>query len=129
MYDSEIASKLAEIKRLSNLAAAVAPARKADPLRLSKTDLEMIQHLLSRLKAIANEVGDGAAAQMKKAEEVGGPAGPLSPIDRDVLDALLNLGCGRPQAEAAVRKAKAGGAPAGPNDFEPLFRRALELVR
>lgn len=50
----------------------------------------------------------------------------LSAIDQDVLSALLNLGCARPQAETAVRKAKAAGAPA---DFEPLFRRALELVR
>ena len=33
----------------------------------------------------------------------------LSPVDQDVLSALLNLGCGRPQAEAAVRKAKAAG--------------------
>ena len=38
------------------------------------------------------------------------PAAALSPIDQDVLSALLNLGCARPQAEAAVRKAKAGGA-------------------
>jgi Holliday junction DNA helicase RuvA len=53
-------------------------------------------------------------------------AATLSPIDQDVLSALLNLGCGRPQAEAAVRKAKADGTPA---DFEMLFRRALELVR
>jgi len=43
-----------------------------------------------------------------------------------VLSALLNLGCARPQAEAAVRKAKASGAYP---EFEPLFRRALELVR
>jgi holliday junction DNA helicase RuvA len=50
----------------------------------------------------------------------------LSPVDQDVLSALLNLGCGRPQAEAAVRKAKAAGAS---GEFEPLFRRALELVR
>lgn len=50
----------------------------------------------------------------------------LSPVGQDVLSALLNLGCARPQAEAAVRKAKGAGAPA---DFEPLFRRALELVR
>jgi len=62
----------------------------------------------------------------------GGPdAGPgpdaLSPVDQDVLSALLNLGCARPQAEAAVRKAKAGGG--GMMEFEPLFRRALELVR
>jgi Holliday junction DNA helicase RuvA len=50
----------------------------------------------------------------------------LSPIDQDVLSALFNLGCARPQAEAAVKKAKAGGASL---EFEPLFRRALELVR
>jgi Holliday junction DNA helicase RuvA len=50
----------------------------------------------------------------------------LTPIEQDVLSALLNLGCARPAADAAVRKAKAAGAPA---DFEPLFRRALELVR
>jgi Holliday junction DNA helicase RuvA len=53
-------------------------------------------------------------------------AAALSPVDQDVLSALLNLGCARAQAEAAVRKAKAVGAAA---DFEPLFRRALELVR
>ena len=50
----------------------------------------------------------------------------LTAVEQDVLSALLNLGCARPQAEAAVRKAKAAGAP---TDFEPLFRRALELVR
>jgi Holliday junction DNA helicase RuvA len=50
----------------------------------------------------------------------------LSAVDQDVLSALLNLGCARPQAEAAVRKAKAA---LGAADFEPLFRRALELVR
>ncbi|MDQ6663431.1 MAG: Holliday junction branch migration protein RuvA [Acidobacteriota bacterium] len=59
--------------------------------------------------------------------ETGAPAQPaLSDVDRDVLSALLNLGCARPAAEAAVRKAKAGGtAP----EFEPLFRRAMEFVR
>jgi Holliday junction DNA helicase RuvA len=50
----------------------------------------------------------------------------LTPVDQDVLSALLNLGCLRPAAEAAVRKAKSSG---GNCDFEPLFRRALELVR
>lgn len=61
------------------------------------------------------------------AEEDAQPAAAtLSPVDQDVLSALLNLGCGRPQAEAAVRKAKADGTPA---DFEMLFRRALELIR
>jgi Holliday junction DNA helicase RuvA len=62
-------------------------------------------------------------------EEPGTPAADtLSPVDQDVLSALLNLGCGRAQAEAAVRKAKAAGGGGAP-EFEPLFRRALELVR
>jgi Holliday junction DNA helicase RuvA len=54
------------------------------------------------------------------------PAEALSPVDQDVLSALLNLGCARPQAEAAVRKAKGAG---GSLEFEPLFRRSLEYVR
>src|SRR5512141_3139290 len=54
------------------------------------------------------------------------PAASLSALEQDVLSALLNLGCARPAAEAAVRKAKAQG-PAG--DFEQYFRRALELIR
>ncbi|HUB31403.1 MAG TPA: Holliday junction branch migration protein RuvA [Bryobacteraceae bacterium] len=63
-------------------------------------------------------------------EEPAAPAaGALSAVEQDVLSALLNLGCGRPQAEAAVRKAKAGAPAALAADFEPLFRRALELVR
>jgi Holliday junction DNA helicase RuvA len=57
-------------------------------------------------------------------ENVARPA--LSRMDEDVLSALLNLGCARPAAEAAVRKARAIGAP---DEFEPLFRKALELVR
>ena len=62
-------------------------------------------------------------------EEPGTPAADtLSPVDQDVLSALLNLGCGRAPAEAAVRKAKAAGGGGAP-EFEPLFRRALELVR
>jgi Holliday junction DNA helicase RuvA len=54
------------------------------------------------------------------------PAPALTAVDQDVLSALLNLGCARPAAETAVRKAKAAGVP---GEFEPLFRRALELVR
>jgi Holliday junction DNA helicase RuvA len=60
-------------------------------------------------------------------EEPTQPVTSLDTIDQDVLSALLNLGCARPAAEAAVRKAKS--AMTGPASFEPLFRRALELVR
>lgn len=58
--------------------------------------------------------------------EEAAPAAALTEVDQDVLSALLNLGCARPAAESAVRKAKASGAA---SEFEPLFRRALELVR
>ena len=55
------------------------------------------------------------------------PAAPsLTALDEDVLSALLNLGCARPAAEAAIRKARSAGAA---EEFEPLFRKALELVR
>jgi Holliday junction DNA helicase RuvA len=54
------------------------------------------------------------------------PQAALSPVEFDVLSALLNLGCQRANADAAVRRAKADGAG---DEFEPLFRRALELVR
>ena len=55
-----------------------------------------------------------------------GPAGALTALEQDVLSALINLGCARPAAEAAVRKVKTAGAPA---EFEPFFRKAMELVR
>ena len=54
------------------------------------------------------------------------PSEALGPVEQDVLSALINLGCDRIKADTAVRKAKLEDATAA---FEPLFRRALELVR
>lgn len=79
-----------------------------------KTAERMVLELRDKLPAAS---GEEAAAP---------PAAALSAVDQDVLSALLNLGCARAQAEAAVRKVKSAGLPA---EFEPLFRRALELVR
>jgi Holliday junction DNA helicase RuvA len=76
-----------------------------------KTAERMVLELRDKLPAVTGEEPEAAT---------------LSPIDQDVLSALLNLGCARPQAESAVRKAKAAGVA---TEFEPLFRRALELVR
>ena len=50
----------------------------------------------------------------------------LDATDEDVVSALINFGTTRSQAEEAVRKAKKDGEDHG---FEPLFRRALKLVR
>lgn len=76
---------------------------------------------------IVLELRDKIPAAAGEAAAPGAP--PLSAIDQDVLSALLNLGCARPAAEAAVKKARAAAAASGPGGFETLFRRALELVR
>jgi Holliday junction DNA helicase RuvA len=82
-----------------------------------KTAERMVLELKDKLEGI------GTAAPSGQTER---PASALSTLDQDVLSALLNLGCQRPAAEAAVRKAKADGAP---SEFEPLFRKSLALVR
>jgi hypothetical protein len=46
-------------------------------------------------------------------------------MQRDVVSALLNLGCNRDMADKAVRKAIAEGVA---SEFEPLFRRSMELM-
>jgi holliday junction DNA helicase RuvA len=87
---------------------------------------------LVRIPGVGKKTADRMVLELRDklpaptGEEPETPAGTLTPIDQDVLSALLNLGCARPQAEAAVRKAKAAGTA---GDFESLFRRALELVR
>jgi Holliday junction DNA helicase RuvA len=89
-----------------------------------KTAERMVLELRDKMPAPSGDEG---------ASSSGGPRAPsaaLTAVEQDVLSALLNLGCARPAAEAAVRKARVAGAPPPPNtEFEPLFRRALELVR
>jgi Holliday junction DNA helicase RuvA len=82
-----------------------------------KTAERLVVELRDKLDLIAGKPATSSAAV---------PVVPLSAIDEDVLSALINLGCPRPAAEAAIKKARAAGAP---DAFEPLFRRALELVR
>ena len=112
------------VKILSGLAAAdlILSIRRGEVEKLvkipgvgKKTAERMVLELRDKLPAPG---GDEPGTPQQEA---------LSPTDQDVLSALLNLGCARPQAETAVRKAKAGGG--GMMEFEPLFRKALELVR
>jgi Holliday junction DNA helicase RuvA len=66
----------------------------------------------------------GVAAQSSAAK---GPAVVvLSLAEQDCVSALVNLGCQQGAAEIAVKKA---AAEMGVGDFEPLFRRAMELLR
>jgi holliday junction DNA helicase RuvA len=83
-----------------------------------KTAERMVLELKDKLEGLG--AGGAPAGISARAE----PA--LSGIEQDVLSALLNLGCNRASAEAAVRRAK---TVASGSDFEPLFRKALELVR
>ncbi len=83
-----------------------------------KTAERMVLELRDKLDMVSGTARAAAAAAA--------PADALSAVERDVLSALLNLGCQRSAAEQAVRKAKAAGAGA---EFEPLFRKALEMVR
>jgi len=91
---------------------------------------------LVRIPGVGRKTAERMVLELKdKLEGVGTFAAPglpgraapsLSALEQDVLSALLNLGCNRAAAEAAVRKAKAAGSP---TDFESLFRKSLELVR
>jgi holliday junction DNA helicase RuvA len=82
-----------------------------------KTAERMVLELKDKLEGLGGGVLPAVSSRTEPA---------LSAIEQDVLSALLNLGCQRAPAEAAVRKARAA-EPSSP--FEPLFRKALELVR
>jgi len=92
---------------------------------------------LVRIPGVGKKTAERMVLELKdKMEGLGGGAAPagvavkaepaLSALEQDVLSALLNLGCNRASAEAAVRKAQAAQPGAA---FEPMFRKALELVR
>ncbi len=114
------------IKVLSGLAApaiidAIRGGDVAQLVRIPGVGKKTAERMVLELKDKLEGLGGGApAAVSSKAEPV------LSDIEQDVLSALLNLGCQRGAAEAAVRKAKVAEPDLA---FEPLFRKALELVR
>jgi Holliday junction DNA helicase RuvA len=82
-----------------------------------KTAERLVLELRDKLDGLGSGKMPAAAAPVST---------PLGHVDEDVLSALINLGCAKPAAEAAVRKARAAGVP---DQFEPLFRKAMEFVR
>jgi Holliday junction DNA helicase RuvA len=82
-----------------------------------KTAERIVLELKDKIAAVSAAGKDNAVSPA---------ASGFSALEMDVLSALQNLGCGRPAAEEAVRKAKKNGAGEA---FEPLFRSALALVR
>ena len=112
------------IKVLSGMATAdlIASIRNAQIEQLvripgvgKKTAERIVLELKDKLEGVAPTAPSGSAEK---------PAA-LSTVEQDVLSALVNLGCNRAAAETAVRTAKKDGGA----EFEPLFRRSLDLVR
>lgn len=83
-----------------------------------KTAERLVLELKDKLDALI----PGAA--LRSAEPA--VAATLDELEQDVVSALVNLGAGKAQAEAAIRKARAAGEV---NDFQTLFRRAMEHLR
>jgi len=81
-----------------------------------KTAERLVLELRDKLDLIAG-AGRAAAAV---------PRGAFNDTEEDVISALQNFGSSRAAGEAAVTKAR---STSDSNDFDPLFRRALKLVR
>ena len=91
--------------------------------------------LLVRVPGIGKKTAERIVLELRdKLEALGvAPSTPKTaaaairePIEADVISALTNLGAQQGAAEMAVRKAIDGGTA---KEFEPLFRRSLELLR
>ena len=81
---------------------------------------------LTRIPGVGRKTGERMVLELREklgAAQVEAPA--QSGLEGEVISALLHLGCARPAAEAAVKRARSNGAA---DVFEPLFRAALELV-
>jgi Holliday junction DNA helicase RuvA len=82
-----------------------------------KTAERMVLELRDKLDLLGIPARAGVAAAPKPG---------FSSTEEDVISALMNFGANRATAEAAVIKARSASES---NDFDPLFRRALKLVR
>jgi len=83
-----------------------------------KTAERMVLELRDKLDLLGIPARvDGAASPPKSG---------FNATEEDVISALMNFGAGRSAAEGAVTKSRSSSEP---NEFDPLFRRALKLVR
>ena len=82
---------------------------------------------LTKIPGVGKKTGERLALELKDKLDAFGPAPARaatgSPLEEDVLSALVNLGYQRPHAERAVAAAAANGGKSG--SFDALFRQAL----
>jgi Holliday junction DNA helicase RuvA len=84
---------------------------------------------LTRIPGIGKKTAERMVLELREklAGFGAGPvAAPVSPVEEDVLSALVNLGYQRPAAERAV--ATAAKSRAGAGSFDVLFREALSAL-
>jgi Holliday junction DNA helicase RuvA len=84
---------------------------------------------LTRIPGIGKKTAERMVLELREklAGFGAGPvAAPVSPVEEDVLSALVNLGYPRPAAERAVATAAKAGT--GASSFDVLFREALSAV-
>jgi Holliday junction DNA helicase RuvA len=106
---------------VENLVIAVRAGDIASLTRISGVGKKTAERLVVELRDKMQDFAISAGLPAKTSA-----AASLSPLELDVVSALINLGSAPAAAEQAVAKAKASVPPA---DFEALFRKALELVR
>ncbi len=105
-----------------DLIAAIRQNEVARLVRIPGVGKKTAERMVLELKDKLDGMGGGAGVATRTPEATP----PLSAVEQDVLSALMILGGARPNAESALKKATAALPDA---EFEPLFRRAMELVR
>jgi holliday junction DNA helicase RuvA len=108
---------------VENLVACLRGGDVASLTRVPGIGKKTAERLIVELKDKLEDLPAGAGVVMRRES---GPSLHFSPLEQDVLSALVNLGSPAAAAEQAVAKAK--GLVTGAN-FEELFRKSLELVR
>jgi Holliday junction DNA helicase RuvA len=104
----------------AELAAAIRSGAIEQLVRIPGVGKKTAERMVLELRDKLELTGMPARAEVASAK----PA--LNATEEDVISALMNFGATRAAAEAAVNKARSSTEP---NDFDPLFRRALKLVR
>jgi Holliday junction DNA helicase RuvA len=87
---------------------------------------------LTKIPGVGRKTGERIILELREklgameGTSEGGVHSAMSGLERDVISAMVNLGCSADAASAAVKKAQEDGTG---TEFEPLFRKALSLVR
>jgi holliday junction DNA helicase RuvA len=87
---------------------------------------------LTKIPGVGRKTGERIILELREklgameGTSEGGVHSTMSGLERDVISAMVNLGCSADAASAAVKKAQEDGTG---TEFEPLFRKALSLVR